>query len=56
MTPAEVNRFDDLYHRHLRLLTLQGKSQKSIKAYSRSFQRVSEFFDFCTDRLTPEQL
>ena len=56
MTPAEVNRFDDLYHRHLRLLTLQGKSQKTIDAYSRSVRRVSEYFDCCPDQLSVEQL
>ncbi len=56
MTPAEVNRFDDLYHRHLRLLRLQGKSQKTIDAYSRSVRRVSEYFDCCPDQLTVENL
>jgi len=56
MTPAEVNRVDDLYHRHLRLLTLQGKSQKTIDAYSRAVRRVSEYYDCCPDLLTPEQL
>lgn len=56
MTPVEVNRFDDLYHRHLRLLTLQGKSQKTIDAYSRSVRRVSEYFDCCPDQLSVEQL
>lgn len=56
MTPADVNRFDELYHRHLRMLTLQGKSQKTIDAYSRAVRRISEYYDCCPDRLTPEQL
>jgi len=33
MNPTEVNRFKELYQRHLRLLKLQGKSQKTIDAY-----------------------
>jgi integrase/recombinase XerD len=56
MTHAEVNRFNTLYQRHLRLLKLQGKSQKTIDAYSRAVRRVSEHFDCCPDQLTPEQL
>jgi hypothetical protein len=30
MNPVETNRFNELYQRHLRLLKLQGKSQKTI--------------------------
>ncbi len=56
MKPAEANRFKKLYQRHLRLLKLQGKSQKTIDAYSRAVRRVSEYFDCCPDQLTPEQL
>jgi hypothetical protein len=56
MNPTEVNRFNELYQRHLRLLKLQGKSQKTIDAYSRAVRRVSEHFDCCPDQLTPEQL
>jgi integrase/recombinase XerD len=33
MDQAETIRFDELYQRHLRLLKLQGKSQKTIDAY-----------------------
>jgi len=29
MNPVETNRFNELYQRHLRLLKLQGKSQKT---------------------------
>ena len=56
MKQTEVKRFNKLYQRHLRLLKLQGKSQKTIDAYSRSVRRVSEHFDCCPDQLTPEQL
>ncbi len=56
MNQTEVKRFKQLYQRHLRLLKLQGKSQKTIDAYSRAVRRVSEYFDCCPDKLTPEQL
>ncbi len=56
MKPAEKERFDKLYERHLRLLKLQGKSQKTIDAYSRAIRRISNHFNCCPDQLTPEQL
>jgi integrase len=56
MTPTEAKRFKKLYEHHLRSLKLQGKSQKTIDAYSRAVRRVSEHFDCCPDQLTPEQL
>ena len=56
MTPAEVNRFNKLYQRHLRLLKLQGKSQKTIDAYSRAVRRASEHFDCCSDQFIPKQI
>jgi integrase len=56
MKPTEANRFKKLYQRHLRLLKLQGKSQKTIDAYSRAVRRISEDCDCCPDRLTLEQL
>ncbi|MBW2742283.1 MAG: hypothetical protein JRE64_26390, partial [Deltaproteobacteria bacterium] len=56
MNQTEVNRFKKLYQRHLRLLKLQGKSQKTIDAYSRAVRRVGEHFDCCPDKLIPEQL
>ena len=56
MNPTESKRFKKFYKRHLRLLKLQGKSQKTIDAYSRAVRRVSEHFDCCPDKLTPEQL
>ncbi|MBA7556200.1 Tyrosine recombinase XerC [subsurface metagenome] len=56
MNSTQVNRFNELYQRHLRLLKLQGKSKKTIDAYSRAVRRVSEHFDCCPDQLTQEQL
>jgi len=56
MNPTEAKRFNELYQRHLRLLKLQGKSQKTIDAYSRAVRRISKHFDCCPDQLTQEQL
>ncbi len=55
MNKAETSRFNELYQRHLRLLKLQGKSEKTIDAYSRAVRRISEFFDCCPDQLTLQQ-
>jgi len=55
MNPVETNRFTELYQRHLRLLKLQGKSQKTIDAYARAVRRIVEHFDCCPDQLTLEQ-
>ncbi len=55
MKKAETNRFDKLYQRHLRLLKLQGKSQKTIEAYARAVRRIKEHFDCCPDKLTLKQ-
>lgn len=55
MNQTETKRFQDLYQRHLRLLKLQGKSQKTIDAYSRAVRRIREHFDCCPDKLTLEQ-
>ena len=52
MKQEEVNRFNTLYQRHQRLLKLQGKSQKTIDAYSRSVRRIRGHFDCCPDKLT----
>ena len=56
MNKTETNRFNKFYQRHLRLLKLQGKAQKTIDAYSRAVRRISESFDCCPDQLTVEQL
>jgi integrase/recombinase XerD len=55
MDKAEQKRFNTLYNHHLRFLKLQGKSQKTIDAYSRAIRRISEHFDCCPDQLTLEQ-
>lgn len=55
MNQTETNRFNELYQHHLRMLKLQGKSQKTIDAYARAVRRMSEKFDCCPDQLTPEQ-
>jgi integrase/recombinase XerD len=55
MDQAETNRFNELYQRHLRLLKLQGKAQKTIDAYSRAVRRIRDYFDCCPDMLTMEQ-
>jgi hypothetical protein len=34
MEKSETGRFNELYHLYLRLLKLQGKSQKTIEAYT----------------------
>ena len=56
MKQTEVNRFNKLYQRHLRLLKLQCKIQKTIDAYSRSVRRIRDYFDCCPDQLTLDQL
>ncbi len=56
MDKTETNRFNELYENHKRLLKLQGKSQKTIDAYSRAVRRISQYFDCCPDLLTTEQL
>ena len=56
MEHSEQIRFDDLYQRHLRMLKLQGKSDKTIDVYARAVRRVAQHFDCCPDILTPEQL
>jgi len=55
MKQAETNRFNKLYQRHLRLLKLQGKSQKTIDAYARAVRRIRQHFDCCPDKLTLKQ-
>ena len=41
MNKSEQKRFDELYHKHLRALKLQGMSDKTIDAYSRAVRRIS---------------
>lgn len=56
MNPKETKRFDKLYQRHLRMLKLQGKSEKTRDAYARAIRRLRDHFDCCPDKLTPKQL
>jgi len=56
MKQSEVKRFDILYAHHLKLLKLQGKSMKTIEAYSRAVRRIQKRFDCCPDQLTVDQL
>ena len=45
-----------MYQRHLSALQRQGKSQKTIEAYSRAVRRITTHFDRCPDRLTRDDL
>ena len=45
MKKTEVKRFDSLYSRHLKLLKIQGKSDSTIDAYSRTVRRLRDHFD-----------
>jgi len=56
MNKNEVKRFNELYERHLMLLKLQGKSQKTIDSYARAVRRISSHFNRCPDKLKPDQL
>jgi len=56
MNDSEVKRFNKLYQRHLELLKLQGKSQKTIDVYSRAVRRIRDHFDCCPDQLNQKQL
>lgn len=56
MHTAQQKRFDSLYQRHLSALRRQGKSQKTIDAYSRAVRRITTHFDRCPDRLTRDDL
>ena len=56
MKKLEVNQFNKHYQQHLRSLKIQGKAKKTIDAYSRAIRRVSKYFNYCPDKLKPEQL
>ena len=56
MTPAEQNRSDALYHRHLRALKLRGLSDKTIDVYARAVRRLTQHYQCCPDQLSVEQL
>ena len=56
MNKSETKRCNKLYERHLKLLKLQGKADKTIAAYSRAVRRIRDHFDCCPDKLSPKQL
>jgi integrase len=56
MKETKTTHCNELYQRHLKLLKLQGKAQKTIEAYSLAIRRLSKHFDCCPEKLTPEQL
>ncbi|BBO86498.1 hypothetical protein DSCO28_70640 [Desulfosarcina ovata subsp. sediminis] len=56
MDQKKTKRFDKLYERHLQMLKLQGKSEKTRDAYARAIRRLRDHFDCCPDKLTPKQL
>ncbi|MFQ5757683.1 MAG: site-specific integrase [Acidiferrobacterales bacterium] len=56
MDTNEQARFDALYGRHRSALTLQGKADKTIEAYSRTMRAVAQFFDRCPDDLSEGEL
>lgn len=56
MNPSQTERFNKLYRQHQKTLRLQGKTKKTIDAYSRAIRRIGSHFDCCPDLLNPEQL
>ncbi len=56
MNSEEQSQFDKDYKRHVKLLKLQGKAEKTVKAYSHAVRRVSQHFNCHLKELTPEQL
>jgi site-specific recombinase XerD len=52
----DQDKFNRLYEKHLQELKLQGKSKKTIDAYSRAVRRVAEHFGRCPDDLNAEEL
>jgi integrase/recombinase XerD len=56
MKETQTTHCNELYQRHLKLLKLQGKANKTIEAYSLAIRRLSKHFNCCPEKLTPEQL
>jgi integrase len=56
MKETQTTHCNELYQRHLKLLKLQGKAQKTIEAYSLAIRRLSKHFDCCPELLMPGQL
>lgn len=55
MDSKETKRFEKLYQRHLRMLKLQGKSDKTRDAYARAIRRLRGHFDCCPDKITRKE-
>jgi site-specific recombinase XerD len=55
MDSKETKRFEKLYQRHLRMLKLQGKSEKTRDAYARAIRRLRDHFDCSPDKIIPKQ-
>ena len=56
MNKNEKSHFDKNYQQLLKCLKLQGKSDKTIDAYSRAVRRVVAHFDCLPETLTPDDL
>jgi DNA-directed RNA polymerase specialized sigma subunit len=56
MNKAQQAKFDSLYEKHVSALKRQGKSEKTVKAYSRAVRRIAEHFDRCPDQLKVDDL
>jgi len=56
MNDIDNLKFNKLYECQLKLLKLQGKSEKTTDSYSRAVRRVRDRFDCLPEQLTPEQL
>jgi len=50
------SKFNSYYERHCKHLKLKGLMPKTIEAYSRAIRRIGEYFDYCLDDLTQDQL
>jgi integrase/recombinase XerD len=56
MNKAQQAKFDSLYEKHVSALKRQGKSEKTVEAYSRAVRRIAEHFDRCPDQLKTDDL
>lgn len=56
MNKTQQTKFDSLYEKHVSALKRQGKSPKTVEAYSRAVRRIAEYFDRCPDRLNTDDL
>lgn len=56
MNKTQQSRYESLYQRHVNALRRQGKSKTTVDSYARALRRVTESFDRCPDRLTPNDL